>query len=290
MRTVGEILDDDGDPLDDADPQRRGIFALHPSTGHPPDTGHPVRHLIGIDLKKRRTQADLSRVENLLAGHRPDPDYDNRPRRHRRREVQHQCQRDAGRGQHNRPDDQPQTLDRARAGSLRLLDDLPADPTLGFTTSLFDRGGTLLSGPALGTLPALPPSRAFGVLVWVALVWVALEWIFLGCPAVGRFTIARFTAIEVGDGLVGNRWFGLRFRHLAGTHRIDLIRGVGPDVAAVLIRCVTHGSLRDSALARRAEMISGPSSVTSPAPIVTTTSPGRAAAATCSATVEKSGR
>lgn len=40
---------------------------------------------------------------------------------------------------------------------------------------------------------------------------------------------------------------------------------------------------------RRAVRISGPSKVTSPAPIVTMTSPGLAAAATCCATAEKSG-
>lgn len=48
------------------------------------------------------------------------------------------------------------------------------------------------------------------------------------------------------------------------------------------------GALR-LARTRRAVRISGPSKVTSPAPIVTMTSPGLAAAATCCATAEKSG-
>ena len=74
MRPVAEVLEYHGNPLDDGDPQLRGIFPLHPRAGHPSDTGHPVGHDIGIDLQQRGAQPDLRDVDDLIPGHQPGPD------------------------------------------------------------------------------------------------------------------------------------------------------------------------------------------------------------------------
>ena len=72
---------------------------------------------------------------------------------------------------------------------------------------------------------------------------------------------------------------GVRTGKLGFGRRIRRLRNVGH-----------RGSLGSAVLSAIAERISGPSMVTSPAPMVTTTSPGLTVAATCPATEEKSGR
>ena len=156
--------------------------------------------------------------------------------------------------------EQLQTPDSATRSGFGLGRGTSSRDALGLTAGLLDRDRALQRLAALGPFPAGPPPRAFGVV---------------------RLLVGGGGAGVVGSvGLVGCA--GDR----DGFGRSDFRDGLVADLA----RCDTvglghhdspgrPGALR---LARncRAVTISGASIVTSPAPMVTTTSPGPTASAT----------
>lgn len=152
-----KILDHHRDPLDDGDPQGRRVLPLHPRTGHPPDRGHSVSNLLGVDLQQRRCRPHSGGVENLLAAHRPDPDDHDLAGRHRRREVQREPKPDPDDGQHDRREQRLQPSNNTsggRFGGVLLTDDLPAGSPFGRAASLLDRGSSSLRGATFGTFAA----------------------------------------------------------------------------------------------------------------------------------------
>ena len=153
---------------------------------------------------------------------------------------------------------------------------MTAGPAFGLAPRVLDRRGALLGRAALGTLPALPATRSLAVIGFAVIGFAVIGFAVIGLDVISRGGIGRVIGRFVDD-------------HFLGQHPGITVLGSGTGTVAIQRR-LGHGSLRDSALACNAEMISGPSNVTSPAPIVTTTSPGRTAAATCSATVDRSGR
>ena len=184
-----------------------------------------------------------------------------------------------------------QALDGTGGQAFGLLDGFSEDPALGLPAGVLDRCRALLGGPPFGPLATGPPPGALGISVGFSILGFSTRF-GIRClvrtgnrrrrlPRFGqraRIVIGtRISAADLAD--IGIAILSGRNRRVALGHRLRCRAGVGhrgpPDPAA-------------SALI--AAMISGPSRVTSPAPMVTTTSPGRAQAATCSATVERSGR
>ena len=70
MRAVGIVLDHDRNPLDDRDPQRRRVFALHPGTRHAADGRDPLGDGVGVDLQQRRAWRHRGGLLDLVLGDR----------------------------------------------------------------------------------------------------------------------------------------------------------------------------------------------------------------------------
>ena len=149
---------------------------------------------------------------------------------------------------------------------LGLVDDTPTGLAFGLTPGFLNRAGTSLRGAALSPFAAGPTTRPleFG---FIRRGLTVLRFQRFGDCAVGGYIAYIACVVRVGHQV--GRWGVLGFAH----------RNTPGCPGAVRL-----------ARTRSAVTISGPSRVTSPAPIVTMTSPGPAAAATCWATAEKSGR
>ena len=158
MRTVGKLLDHHRHPLDDGDPQRRRVLALHPCARHPANRRHPVGDLVGVDLQQRRAEPDLCGVEHLIAGHRPDPGDDDAAGRHRRREVEDHPERHGEHGQPDRRKHQLQAPDRPARNGFGRGRGPTAGPAFGLPAGLLDRHRALLRHAAVGAFAPRPPT------------------------------------------------------------------------------------------------------------------------------------
>ena len=159
-------------------------------------------------------------------------------------------------------DDHLQAPNRAPRNGFGVVGRLALGAALGLAAGLLDRDGAGLGLAARFAFPPGPPSRSLELRLRVGSrlrPLVAGSAVVLGSVVASGRRARRRLAVVLRLGHRRTR-FGSALRR----------EPVGPGLQAP-------------------STISGPSIVTSPAPIVTTTSPGRTALATCSATAEKSG-
>ena len=260
MRTVGIVLDHHRHPLDDGDPQRRRIFALHPRGRDPPDGGHPLGHGVGVDLQQRCARFHRGGVDDLVLAHLTQSRHDDAARGHHRGEVQQQAEAYDDHADHRSPHQRLQAPNRSAAKLFRLVRRPTNGTPLGLATPLLDRGCPGLGRAPLFTFPALPSPRSLVV-----------------GSRCGRCRFWRLFRLGGWRLCLRGRLLLLTGIRRVGVARLGHRRAV-PDRPGELRLAFSCSDAR----------ISAPSMVTSPAPMVTTTSPGCAVSATFSATAEKS--